>query len=41
MILITAATLKRKSTLSTNSIGNNHFGQKNQKQNFLRNFRRL
>ena len=41
MILINATTLMHKSTLITNNFGNNHFGQKYQKQNILGNFRRL
>ena len=41
VILINATTLMHKSTLSTNNFGNNHFGQKYQKQNILRIFRRL
>ena len=39
--LINATTLMHKSTLSTNNFGDNHFGQKYQKQNILRIFRRL
>ena len=35
-----ATTLMHKSTLSTNNSGNNHFGQKYQKQKILRIFRR-
>ena len=41
MILINATTLMHKSTLSTNNFGNNHFGQKCQKQMILRNVRKL
>ena len=41
VILINATTLMHKSTLSTNNSGNNHFGQKYQKQNILRIFRKL
>ena len=41
VILINATTLMHKSTLSTNNFGNNHFGQKYQRQNILRIFRRL
>ena len=41
VILINATTLMHKSTLSTNNSGNNHFGQKYQKQNILRTFKRL
>ena len=41
VILINSTTLMHKSTLSTNNFGNNHFGQKCQKQNILRIFRRL
>ena len=33
VILINATTLMHKSTLNTNNFGNNHFGQKYQKQN--------
>ena len=39
VILIIATTLMHKSTLNTNHSGNNHFGQKYQKQNNLRIFR--
>ena len=41
VILINATTLMHKSNLSTNNSGNNHFGQKYQKQNIRRIFRRL
>ena len=41
MILINVTTLMHKSTLNTNNFGNNHFGQKYQKQNILRISRRL
>ena len=41
VILINATTLMHKSTLNTNNFGNNHFGQKYQKQNILRIFRRI
>ena len=41
VILINATTLMHKSTLSSNNFGNDHFGQKYQKQNILRIFRRL
>ena len=41
VILINATTLMHKSNLSTNNFGNNHFGQKYQRQNILRIFRRL
>ena len=39
VILINATTLMHNSNLSTNNFGNNHFGQKYQKQNILRIFR--
>ena len=41
VILIKAATLMHKSTLSTNNFGKNYFGQKYQKQNILRVFGKL
>ena len=41
VILINATTLMHKWILNTNNFGNNHFGQKYQKQNILRIFRRL
>ena len=41
MILINAITSMPKSTLSTNNFGNNHFGEKYQKQNILGIFRKL
>ena len=41
VILIKATTLTHKSNLSSNNFGNNHFGQKYQKQNILKIFRRL
>ena len=41
VILINATSLKHKSTLSTNNFGINHFGQKYQKENILRIFRRF
>ena len=36
MILINSTTLMLQSTLSKNNFGNNHFGQKYQRQNFVR-----
>ena len=39
VILINATTFMHRSTLSTNNFGNNHFGQKYQKENILRIFR--
>ena len=39
IILIDETTLMNKSNLSTNNFGNNHFGQKYQKQNIFRIFR--
>ena len=41
MILINATTLMHKSTLNTNNFRNNDFGQKYQKQNIRRIFRKL
>ena len=41
VILINATTLLHKSILSTNNFGNNLFGQKYEKQNIPRFFRRL
>ena len=41
VILINATTLMHQSTLSTSNFGNNHFGQKYQKQNILKIFRRI
>ena len=41
VILNNATALMHKSTLNTNNFGNIHFGQKFQKQNILRIFRRI
>ena len=41
VVILINATLMHKSTLNTNNFRNSHFGQKYQKQNILKIFRRL